>query len=304
MYKIKQSPEDFVVEEVTNIEPKDSGPYSYYWMKKKEYTTSKAVEIIARKLKLKLRQVGYAGAKDKKAITLQLISLKNIKKERVESLDIKDIELKFHGYGDTPISLGNLIGNKFRIVVDTDNPVNVEHIKIPNYFGEQRFSTNNPKIGKYIVKKQFKQAALLIQGEPRLTRHLEEHPGDYIGALRQIPRRILLLYVHSYQSLLWNLTVERMIEKGIEQEKIAIIGFGTEESDINEIMKTIMDNEELTFRDFIIKQIPAISAEGDLRNMFIDTSITVSNYNNTKQILEFQLPKGSYATTVVKELYS
>ena len=124
-------------------------------------------------------------------------------------------------------------------------------IKIPNYFGEQRFSKNNPKIGKLIVKKEFKQAAELIEGEPKLTNHLQDHPDDYIGALRRLPRKILLLYVHSYQSLLWNLAVERMIDAGIEEEFVPLIGFGTE--DVNDIIKDIMKNEDLSFRDFIIK---------------------------------------------------
>lgn len=300
MYKIKQSPEDFVVEELTSITPKDSGEYVYFWLTKREYTTHKAVETIARKLKLKLKHVGFAGTKDKKAVTRQLISIKGTTKEHVERLTLPDLKLEFYGYGDDPISLGDLAGNRFKIIVYSDKQVKVEKIKIPNYFGEQRFSTNNPKIGKLLVKKQFQEAATLIQAEPKLTDHLSKNPTDYIGALRQLPRKILLLYVHSYQSFIWNMTVERMIEQGLEQEYVPIIGFAAEET--NSIIDDIMKNENLTFRDFIIRQIPEISTEGALRKMYVDMNIKITD-DKDKHALEFDLPKGSYATTVIKELF-
>ncbi|MBW3021859.1 tRNA pseudouridine(13) synthase TruD, partial [Candidatus Woesearchaeota archaeon] len=235
------------------------------------------------------------------AVTTQLISIKNIKKDRVESLNLNDISLEYYGSGPNPISLGDLKANKFIVVVYTDIKIKNKKIKIPNYFGEQRFSKNNPRIGKLIVKKQFKQACELIQGEPKLKQHLDRHPGDYIGALRKLPRKILLLYVHSYQSLLWNTAVERMIDNDIEEDYVPIIGFGTE--NVNDIIKDIMKNENLSFRDFIIRQIPELSVEGDKRMMFIELNVKVTDKDD-KQVLEFELPKGCYATTVIRQLYS
>ena len=75
MYAIKQKTEDFKVEEITNVQPGKKGDYSLWWMTKENITTDDATRKIAGKLGIKERFIGYAGAKDKKAITKQLISI-------------------------------------------------------------------------------------------------------------------------------------------------------------------------------------------------------------------------------------
>ena len=56
MYEIKQKPEDFVVNEITNINTKDSGAYGIYLLKKTNYTTERAVQTIANKLNRKAKE--------------------------------------------------------------------------------------------------------------------------------------------------------------------------------------------------------------------------------------------------------
>ena len=217
MYILKQIPEDFRVKEISNIKIHDKGVYSYFLLKKKEYTTFKAIEQISENLNLPIKSFGFAGNKDKKAITEQFISIKTNK--NIGNLKIKDISLKSVGKGQNPISLGDLAGNEFVITVRNlekeQFSFNVD--KIPNYFDEQRFSRNNSEVGKAIVKKDFKRAVELVlenkgEHEEKLGEYLLRNNNDYIGALRTINKKILRLYIHAYQSLIFNETVKHYLK--------------------------------------------------------------------------------------------
>ncbi len=297
MYVIKQKPEDFVVNEITNIKFNDKGDYSVFLLRKRDYTSEKAVQAIAQKLKIPRKAIGYAGNKDKTAVTTQYISIKNI---GVKELELKDISLEFKGYLDKPICLGDLEGNEFIINVFSDKePKKIS--KMVNYFGEQRFSINNKEVGKAIVKKDFKKAIELIVsngGETAavIREYLSKKSNDYVGALRKIPLRILKLYVHSYQSYLWNEIAEHS-----KKDKVPIIGFGTEST---AEVDGILNKEGITQRDFIIRPIPELSAEGGERDLSVEIKDLDIEKNKEGYVLKFKLPKGSYATEAIKQIFA
>lgn len=304
MYRIKQKPEDFIVEEITNVRPKDSGRYVYYKLTKRNYNTLTAIEHIASRLGINPRRIGFAGTKDRLAVTAQYISIDNVKKERVDAVDLKDIELEFFGYGDEPISLGDLEANRFEIRVYSDKkPRKIG--KVINYFGEQRFSKHNVDIGLAIIKGNFKKAVDIISESDNefsdtASEYLAKKPNDYIGVIRKIPKKLLMLYIHSCQSDIWNRTVERMASMGVEQEKVPLVGFGTElEGKSGEIISSILKQEGITQRDFIIRSIPELSSEGSDRDMFIEIKDLEINDK-----VKFTLQKGSYATVVIQQLFS
>lgn len=299
MYQIKQKPEDFIVKEIPKYKL-ESGPYSYFWLKKTNYNTVSAVKKLAQILKIPMKNIGFAGSKDKIAVTEQVISIKNIKKE----IKIKDLETKFIGTGKDPISLGDLEGNEFIITIRSLDEkqinklkqINNKEIKILNLFGPQRFSKNNKEIGKAIIKKDFKKAAELID-QSEVKEHLKHHPNDSIGAIKKLPLKIVKIYVNAYQSYLWNQLAEKL--KDSKQISIPIIGFGTE---LDEQIKEILKQENIILRDFIIPQFPELTQEGNQRNLFIKTKINVK-IKDAKAIIQFKLPKSSYATEVIRQLF-
>ena len=305
MYTIKEKPEDFLVKEIPDYELGE-GIYAYFWLTKKNENTIDAARRIAEKLKIPLKNIGFAGTKDKIAITKQVISIKKGKKEEIK---LKDITLEYIGQGNTPISLGDLKGNEFVITVRN---IKTKRIKtsglIPNLFGPQRFSKNNAEIGKYLVKKQFNKAVELINN-PGVQEHLESSPADYIGALRIIPLKTRKIYIHAYQSLLWNKTVEQFLKTGHNtNRKIPIIGFQTDreeikDADLKEILLNILKQEEITERNFIIPQIKELSSEGAERDLFVKPENLEIDIKEKTAIVSFSLKKGSYATVVVDMLF-
>ncbi|MEM4263699.1 MAG: tRNA pseudouridine(13) synthase TruD [Candidatus Woesearchaeota archaeon] len=313
MYKIKQQPEDFIVKEISTVKPEKEGKYSYFLLKKKNYTTIRALEHIAQALNIQLKKLGFAGNKDKTAITEQVCSAEGIGKEKLEKVKLKDIEIKFLGKGNEPVSLGTLEGNEFEITVRNIDKKPKPKTKFINFFGEQRFSKNNAEIGKAIVKKEFKQAVnLLLEGkgdvEKRIKEYLSKNPNNYVGALRTIPAKILKLYIHAYQSWIWNQTAETHKEE--ELAEIPLVGFGTIIAD--KCMADLLLKEKIEPRDFIIREIPELSSEGSSRSFTAEAKdLKIGeleedelNKGKKKVLIKFKLQKGSYATEFIKQLFS
>jgi tRNA pseudouridine13 synthase len=321
MFRIKSKPRDFIVREIPDLAIKDEGKYTICLLKKRNYTTLRAMEQISRVFDIPLKNIGYAGTKDKKAVTYQFVSIKNCSLDRILNLRLKDIDLQFIGYSDSPLSLGDLKGNEFVITIRDLGEMEIERIlskekkgkiMMPNYFGEQRFSRNNKDIGKHLLKSEFKQAVELILGsgsdyKRKIEEFLEKNLNNYAAALRLVPMKLLKLYVHAYQSYIWNKTLKDYLGKSRENLEIPIIGFGTEieDSQIKAITRKIMDEENITYRDFVSRKIPEISSEGDLRKAFVrikDIRILEKKKNLIR--INFKLDKGCYATEAVKFLSS
>lgn len=351
MYQLKQIPEDFIVKELSNVEIKDNGKYLYFKLKKKSRNTLDVIKELAKQLKIKEKDIGFAGSKDKHAITEQLISVfgnNKINEEKVVKTKIDNVSLEFLGYGDKPISLGDLEGNEFEIVVRYLGDFKAEKIKfVENYFDEQRFSLNNAEIGRNLIKKHFKEAAALIDNL-KVKEYLAKHKNDFVGALKIISLRLLRMYVNAYQSYLWNETVAEYLnqkkaakKKGSKEKavreidysrgkfvfvekpenfvkepgnlEVPLIGFTEINADckIGKIIENIMKKENISYSDFVIKQIPELSLEGSLRRVFVEVNGLEINEGNDelnkgkkKLLVQFSLPKGSYATMVIKKILS
>jgi len=327
MYELKKTPEDFIVEELTNVEFKDVGRYSYYLLEKKEYNSEKIIQEISKKYDIPRNRFGYAGNKDKQAITKQYFSLLGTIPESTKDF----YSVKLVGRGDKPISLGDLVGNKFIITVRNieKKPELIQNVI--NYFGEQRFSRNNFEAGISILKGDFKKASGLMEHNS-VKEHLTKKPNDHVGAIKTVPYKILTIYINSVQSLLWNEVAAEYIRKKsknifevnysmgkyvfsnslVENIDIPLICLDTEFSDpiIEGLYDETMKKYSLTSRNFIVRSIPNLSPMGNMRNLISEVKdMTVSelledelNSGKKKVVLEFFLGKGSYATVVIKKI--
>ncbi len=328
MYQIKQIPEDFIVKEISGIKIEVNGQYTYYLLKKINYTTINALQILSNKFGIPLKNFGFAGNKDKNAITEQKISIFRGSKN-LENIKFKNIKLKYSGNGKEPISLGDLKGNKFIITLrnlkntETEKIKSIENkkIKIPNLFGPQRFSKNNHLVGKSIIKRDFKKAIDLILEnngilEEQIREYLENNKNNFIEALRLIPLKTRKMLVHSYQSFLFNKIVNEYLKNSNSKNiKIPIIGFNFEikkikDNTLKNIIKNILDEEKINSRDFIINQIPELTSEGSFRDLFFKLNFKILeigndelNKNKQKVKISFALPKSCYATTAIEFIF-
>jgi len=167
-FVFNSSARDFTVEEIPLYEFTGEGEHLILKVRKKELTTWEMLDVISNHLGIKRRDIGYAGLKDKHAMTIQYISLLASSATKLDTFThdkIKILETKRH---NNKIRVGHLKGNRFQIRLkkvlgiqkDKINSV-LKWIKangVPNYFGNQRFGTdgNNWVDGKKIIDGKLK----------------------------------------------------------------------------------------------------------------------------------------------------
>src|SRR5205823_1969041 len=80
---IKQRAEDFFVQEIPLYEPSGDGEHVYCEIQKVGLTTFEAVDRIARALHVSPRDIGYAGLKDARAVSRQVLSIQGTSEQAV-----------------------------------------------------------------------------------------------------------------------------------------------------------------------------------------------------------------------------
>ncbi len=210
--KLKIFPEDFVVDEIS-IEPKHVvGEYTIARIRVRNWETNRLIRQISKNLGISRKRISFAGTKDKKAVTTQLISIKahieNVQKMRISDAEVLDIYTS-----NKPIEIGDLIGNRFKIIIRNATLQDDELQKnlktsigqiintggFPNFFGIQRFGAIRPIthiVGKHIIHNDFESAVFTyianpVHGESEESfnaRKFLEETHDFSESLKIYPK--------------------------------------------------------------------------------------------------------------------
>lgn len=204
--RIKQRPEDFIVEELPLYPASGEGTHTYFVIEKVGLSTMQAVQQIARALGRAHHDIGYAGLKDADAVTRQMLSVEHVDPSRVAGLELPRIRVLNVTRHGNKIKLGHLSGNRFRIRIRDVDLRLVGQVQsmldvlvrrgVPNYFGPQRFGSRGDTglIGRAMLRGDYDEALHLMLGRPgphdygqvRRARELFE-AGDYEAAAKAWP---------------------------------------------------------------------------------------------------------------------
>jgi len=146
---VRSRPEDFEVEEVPLYAPSGSGGHTFLWVEKRLRNSDEVARLLARAAGVAAREVGFAGRKDRVAVTRQWFSVPGFAPERALALDlpaVRVLDAVRHGH---KLRTGQLRGNRFRLVVRDVEPEGAARAEealrrvaregLPNRFGPQRF---------------------------------------------------------------------------------------------------------------------------------------------------------------------
>lgn len=146
--QIQREPDDFIVEELPAYAPSGEGPHHYVWIEKRGLSTGQAVQLLAQAAGCDARDLGWAGRKDRHAVTRQWISLP---RPAVQPSDAR-VRILTHSQHRNKLKPGHLRGNRFEIRVrgvhaqaEARLPALLAQLRLgfPNYYGEQRFGRDN-----------------------------------------------------------------------------------------------------------------------------------------------------------------
>src|SRR3972149_2915385 len=115
---IKADATDFVVDEIPIPPPPAAeGAVTIATIRVRDWETNRLGRQLARSLRISRRRIGFAGTKDKRALSTRLLSFEGVPVDAVRALALKDVEI-LDAYGAArPLAIGDLLGNRFRIVV-------------------------------------------------------------------------------------------------------------------------------------------------------------------------------------------
>ncbi len=266
--KLRIRPEDFVVEEIPIPLPvTDDGRYATARVRARNWETNRLIRQLARSLRISRKRIRFAGTKDKRAVTTQLVQFDG-PPETLERLNIRDVEILDVFRTDKRLELGDLLGNRFRIEIgdirvprlDTLERVSriadsvMEIGGFPNFFGVQRFGAVRPVthiIGKKICQGDFEGAVMTYVGNPfptetedvqearralesgmdfpealrafpkhlsferAILNHLVTNPNDFAGSIQSLPLNLQMMFVHAYQSYLFNKMLSERLNRGL-----------------------------------------------------------------------------------------
>ncbi len=174
--KLKRFPEDFVVEEVINVEPCGQGEFSLFRLVKKGANTLDVIRDLSKRLKVSFNDISYCGLKDRYSLSIQFIAVRgNIKRD----VKARNYEVCYIGKIDEPLGRDKLLGNLFKVVVrDLERGVdeyvgsNVEDVikfGFVNYYDDQRFGSARHGKGffaKELINRNYEKALKLLIATP------------------------------------------------------------------------------------------------------------------------------------------
>jgi tRNA pseudouridine13 synthase len=190
--RYKMTPEDFAVDELPAYEPSGQGDHVWLWVEKRGLSTLDLLRELGAALGCDEREFGVAGLKDAQAVSRQWVSIERADPRRCAGLRgerFAVLDVRRHG---NKLRLGHLRGNRFVVTLRRTPPealaaaqANLAALAargVPNYFGEQRFG---------------KRGANLAKG-------LEVLRGNARAMAARMPRRVFGLVLSAVQSEVFN----------------------------------------------------------------------------------------------------
>ena len=194
----KAEPEDFIVEELLPFEPDGAGEHVFLKIEKTGENTDWVAGLLAKFAGVKRSAVSYAGRKDRQGVTRQWFSIWMPGMAEPDWTDLQTesvrlLETTRHG---RKLRTGALKGNQFHITlkeVEADREklesrlATVAVKGVPNYFGEQRFGRDGQNLERAIA---------MFSGEFRAHRNKKS------------------MYLSAARSWLFNLVIAKRVSEG------------------------------------------------------------------------------------------
>jgi len=319
---LRAEPEDFIVKEDLGYEPGGDGEHHYLYIRKRGENTDWVARQLANFAQVNPRDVAYAGKKDRHAVTEQWFSVHLPGKRKVLNWSMfggDTIQVLKSSKHSRKIKLGNLRGNRFSIRLrGVSDPVDFEarlgRIKsgVPNYFGEQRFGQEGNNLHSGLA---------MLRGE--LNERQRVKRGLYISAVRSqlfnllLAQRIeasvldspmlgdVLIEPFSQRCQLWDSEDGKQSEQ-LKQHEVVLSAplWGKGELYTQAQAREFEQKVMRPFSDVCL-QLEELGLRQERRAaVLLPIGLAAHKEADGQWVLEFGLPSGCFATSVLRELCS
>ncbi len=318
---LRTTPEDFVVDEVLGFDPDGDGNHALLQIRKRNTNTEWLARQLAELAGVPLGEVGYAGLKDRRAVTTQYFSVNLSGKsepdwQSLASEEIAILEVDRH---HRKLKRGNLLENRFRLTLrELDGECEaleqrLEKIRergVPNYFGSQRFGRDGGNLKKVeaLFRNEFQERDLHLRGlylsaaRSYLFNQVLSARVEAGNWNRALPGESLLMNgtTSTFTVRLLSNEIERKVAMGElhpggplwGQGKLAVL------ADVLALESAVLAEESL-MREGLEKA----GLEQERRSLRLPVKGLQWQFTQPHQLqLEFALPAGAYATSVIREL--
>ncbi|MDQ7089641.1 MAG: tRNA pseudouridine(13) synthase TruD [Methylococcales bacterium] len=311
---IKTQPDDFIVEEQLPFEADGTGEHVFVQIQKQGENTDYVARVLARVAKVRQRDIGVAGLKDRHGLTTQWFSVWLPGKatpdwSEVETETIKVLQSTRH---TRKLKRGVLTGNQFQLLIRDfsgdreacQRQLNqIKMLGFPNYFGSQRFGLQGKNIDTVLA---------LFAGTRKIKR---PQRGIYLSAARSYLFNQILS--HRVENNSWDSALEddilmfadsnsyfkvtalddelkQRISQGILHPTGCLYGKG-------EVLANEMNL--LTPYDALTTGLVKFDLESDRRVLRVIPQNLQWQFLTPEQLqLRFFLPAGGYATALLREI--
>ncbi len=320
---LKLNPEDFMVTEQLSFKPDGSGKHAFLWIEKKSLNTQHVIQLLSEFTGLAAKHIGYAGLKDKQSISRQWfsINLEGLMEPDWQEFSHPSVTIKQVTYHNKKLKIGSLTANQFIILLRDIMPQNKDKIEhrlsiisqqgVPNYYGPQRFGINNQNIskaqdwfeGKIKIHQWSQKSIILSAARSKLFNQLLSQRLEKYGWNQLISGEVMMLDgtqsifavpEHSDAEI-----ISRFHEADIHPT-LALWGQGKLKSCLDLL---ILENNS---KELFSKWCIGLENKGlkqQRRAIRVIPKKMKSTWIEGKYLqLEFSLPKGCYATSVLREL--
>jgi len=316
---IKTSPDDFIVKEILPFTPEGIGEHVFLHVEKAGENTEYVARLLARHAGVRQRDIGFAGLKDRHGRTTQWFSVwlpgkEDLNWSALENENVTILDITRHA---RKLKRGVLAGNRFELSVrnwqgnreTTEAQLHtIQECGFPNYFGEQRFGHQGRNIEKAIamfqgIKVKREQRSIYLSAARSYLFNLIL--ADRVRSQtwnRLIPGDIVQLdqtHSHFCPETMDSALVERA-QTGDIHPTGALFGKG----DIG-VQKDAFstENQVIAAQKVIANGLLSAGVEADRRALRAKPKNFTWQFQDPNTLyLSFELPAGSYATTLLREI--
>lgn len=316
--QFRSTPEDFQVKEVPLITPEGEGEHYYLHIRKTGENTDWVARQLAKFCQVSPGSVGYAGKKDRHAVTEQWFSVhvpgtRLISWSLFETDTIKILSATRH---TRKLRLGSLQGNQFSIRLRkvSDGAFFSNRLEkvcqgVPNYFGEQRFGVAGGNLDKGLA---------MLKGE--LKERQRHKKGLYLSAVRSwlfnevvsaringgLWNQLLLgdLVQQGADTVLTNADNIKQLQRAVEAKEASVTaplwgrGRSLVTAQAAEWEQGVIDQWQA-----VCERLEHVGLQQDRRSVALYPRDFVQEQETEDQwLLQFFLPAGAFATSVLREL--